>query len=343
MTGGAGFRYRAHGLEILADFEVPELLPSPRVAAPDVRILRDPEAAAVVGRAAALAGAEPRDAVVMRAAPGDRGGCFTVEGLASFWVRDGGEIRVAMAPGADLGLVTLYILGSALGLVLFQRGALVLHGASVAHRGGARLFLGPSGAGKSTIAARLGQAGHPILGDDTVALWPDGGGGFAVHPSGTSFKLWRDALEAAGLTALARDSVARRIDKFYVANPRRAEDRGHRVAEILILARGEPLSRPRVEPVPLLEAVRMVAANAYRPEFIDIFGAAEPHFRQVAALVAGARVTRLIRPWDHAATPAVADLLHRRWTAEAAEAEAQGHGASDAHGQGVAAPPRAAQ
>lgn len=342
MTGGAGFRYRAHGLEILADFEVPELLPSPCVAAPDVRILRDPEAAAVVGRAAALGGSALRDAVVMRAAPGDRGGCFTVEGLASFWVRDGAEIRVAMAPGADPGLVTLYILGTALGLVLFQRGALVLHGASVAHRGGARLFLGPSGAGKSTIAARLGQAGHPILGDDTVALWPDGGG-FAVHPSGTSFKLWRDALEAAGLSALARDSVARRIDKFYVANPRRAEDRGHRVAEILILARGEPPGPPRVEPVPLLEAVRMVAANAYRPEFIDIFGAAEPQFRQVAALVAGARVSRLIRPWDHAATPAVADLLHRRWAAEAAATDAHGQGVADAHGQGVAAPPRAAQ
>ena len=312
MREGAYF-YRAHGLVIRSAFPIPELQAWPTVSEPDIDIRPDPAVRDMVDRAARSAGVHDTGVAILRAASSEEGGGFAVKSLGAFWVRAGREIRVALDRTADQGLVTLYLLGTAMGLALFQRGALVLHGASLAHRERATLFLGPSGAGKSTLAARLGQAGFPILGDDTAALWsePESEEQF-LHPAGTSFKLWRDALEAAGFEANELASVGNRIEKFYLANPRRAEERPHALEEIIILGTLEPGEEPRIERLSLLEAVSEICANAYRPQFVEVFGGIEEQFRRVTQLAGRVPVSRLLRPWNHAATGAVAELLRCR-------------------------------
>jgi len=65
-----------------------------------------------------------------------------------------------------------------------ERGGIVLHGAALIHRGGAHVFLGASGAGKTTLARRFPE-GHR-LGDDYIAVLPDGETRFRVH--GTSLR-----------------------------------------------------------------------------------------------------------------------------------------------------------
>ncbi len=52
---------------------------------------------------------------------------------------------------------------------LLAHGWLMLHAASVLLPVGVHLLAAPSGTGKSTLARRLGEAGHPVLGDE-VAL-----------------------------------------------------------------------------------------------------------------------------------------------------------------------------
>ncbi|MBK0399853.1 hypothetical protein H0I76_11685 [Limibaculum sp. M0105] len=293
-----------------SEFEIPEMRSCGKETAPDIEIVIDRTVREAVERAARHAAVAPEVPVVLAAPPGESGAGFFVPEVAGFWVTDGTMIRVAPEPGADAGMITLYTLGTAVGLALFQRGAFVMHGASVAHRGQATLIVGQSGAGKSTLAARLGLAGCPILGDDTIALWPaEGGGRFLIHPAGTSFKLWGDALEAAGLATAARGAVARRVDKFYLDNPHQAEDRAYELSEVLVLKRGASGEPPRIEPLPLLEAVRAVTENVYRPQFAEVYGMQAEQFRRAAALASDIPVARLIRPWDHAATESVVDLL----------------------------------
>ncbi|MBI5482635.1 MAG: hypothetical protein HY906_27520 [Deltaproteobacteria bacterium] len=60
-----------------------------------------------------------------------------------------------------------------LSLVALGRGGLLLHGAAIAHRGGAVVFLGRSGTGKSTVSRRVPAA---ALGDDGVLVLPRRGG-----------------------------------------------------------------------------------------------------------------------------------------------------------------------
>jgi hypothetical protein len=61
-----------------------------------------------------------------------------------------------------------------LSLWLADRGLTVAHGGCVARDGRAVLLVGPSGSGKSTAALACAAAGFDFLGDDQVALSPDG-------------------------------------------------------------------------------------------------------------------------------------------------------------------------
>ena len=74
------------------------------------------------------------------------------------------------ASGKFSSLLELYLTGSILSLLLYQRGLLVLHGSVVRIGNKTVAFLGHSGAGKSSAAAACCRQGHALLSDDIVAL-----------------------------------------------------------------------------------------------------------------------------------------------------------------------------
>ena len=87
-----------------------------------------------------------------------------------FRIRRGQEIIISRAPGANLSLVRLYLVGKVLATLLYQRGLLVLHGSAVEVNGQAVCFVGSSYFGKSSIAASLHRCGHKVVADDVTAL-----------------------------------------------------------------------------------------------------------------------------------------------------------------------------
>jgi len=66
--------------------------------------------------------------------------------------------------------VRLFLLGSAIGALMHQRGLLVLHGSTVKVGDECVVFLGSSGVGKSTLATQLRHRGYACLGDDVCAI-----------------------------------------------------------------------------------------------------------------------------------------------------------------------------
>ena len=73
------------------------------------------------------------------------------------------------------------MLGTALGVLLHQRGLFALHASGVATPSGAWLFTGHSGAGKSTLVAWLHRRfGWPILSDDVTVVETANGGAASV-------------------------------------------------------------------------------------------------------------------------------------------------------------------
>ena len=78
----------------------------------------------------------------------DQGTTLTIEGIARYRISDGRRIIVQPALGVPEANVRLFLLGSAMGLLLHQRGLMPLHASAVEIEGRAVAFTGASGAGK---------------------------------------------------------------------------------------------------------------------------------------------------------------------------------------------------
>ena len=184
------FTYVAYGLGIRSVLELPELMPGP--APSDVpsdvviRLGSIPEAAS---------GPTPGVTVLWAT---EEEACLRWPEAGTILVRQGCEVTVDPAPGAEPRLVRLYLLGPALALLLHQRGLLVLHASAVALDGGVVAFLGHSGHGKSTTAATLHARGCRVVADDVVALDLSGDGVPVALPGAPELRLWPDAALALG-------------------------------------------------------------------------------------------------------------------------------------------------
>ena len=136
---------------------------------------------------------------------------LTVEGIGCFRINNGNQIAWQRAgecvSNQDL---RTFLLGSAVGAVLIERGMLVLHGNALERDGKAIVCLGHSGAGKSTLAYALMHQGWRLLADDLVAITPGG----EVLPGIPRIKLWHDAVNTFGLDADTLPPIRQGMQKY---------------------------------------------------------------------------------------------------------------------------------
>lgn len=292
---------------VRSSFELPQILAADSSGAPDIEIQTGPAAAQAI--------AEAREQSPDEMGPvwkSSRGGiCFSAKEVGEFWISDSNTINITPHRAADEPTLALYTMGSALGLALLLRGGLVLHCASLVIGQGATLLLGESGAGKSTLAQHLSMRGFDALGDDTCALWRLADDDrFSIFPSGTAFKLWRDALDVVGLDPIDLQSVGQRLDKYFVANARSADYHAHTVSRIIVVQNlKDQYLKPVLEPLAPLDGLHAVTEHVYRPQFVAALDLWEKQFGQIADLVKQATVLRLVRPWGHEFMQEVLDLV----------------------------------
>lgn len=181
------YRYRAFGLEIASDMELPELVPGD-AGSTDLEIrLVD------TGRAFPPAEAEGEFRF------GDDECFLLYPRIGAFRVLPPGRIEVEPVPGVDPGLVCFPLLGPVIAWLLQARGAFLLHGSALDVAGEAVCFLGDKGAGKSTTAGAFLRAGHSLLTDDIVAIEGLENGGGRILPAFPQVKLTREASTSLAL------------------------------------------------------------------------------------------------------------------------------------------------
>jgi hypothetical protein len=189
-------RYRAHGLLVDSDTELPLGPADPSDPGPADLVLRR-------GTDRPVRATDPPGQVLARLADptGRTFYCISTDGtrtrlrypgLGEF-VGDSElhEVTVHLVPGADPGVIPVLAAGTLLAVHLRLRGDLVLHASAVRVGDGAVAFVGASGMGKSTMATVLCAHDHALLSDDVlrVRTGPDR---VLVHPGSTETRL-RDA------------------------------------------------------------------------------------------------------------------------------------------------------
>ncbi|GAA0298772.1 HPr kinase [Sphingomonas oligophenolica] len=286
--------YSVFGLTLCSEIELPELQPVDG-GNPDVEISYGK--VAVPGQTGEL---------VITA----DGAILVVAQAGRYQVQQGRRIVVDPAGGAAPRTVRLFLLGSAFGVLLHQRGLLPLHANAIAIDGRAIAFTGASGAGKSTLAALFHDRGHFLLSDDVCVIGADPAGRPIAHAGIPHMRLWRDALERSGRSAADFESVLGGRDKFTVPARRGDAPAAMPLGAIYVLKKaGEGGGGVAIRRLHGAAAFKALVANTYRGRYIAQLGDARRHWAASLELVATVPVFELERPWSPAWMPATLDAV----------------------------------
>jgi hypothetical protein len=277
--------YHAFGLSILSEIELPDLFPNDVDVAADVAI---------------AFGAVP--------SPGDpstefdvneRGAFLFIAGVARYWISGGSRIMIEVEAGASLRNVRLFLLGSAMGILIHQRGLLPLHANAVEIGGRAFAFIGKSGAGKSTLAAAFHDRGYGVIADDVCVVRFREDGQAVAYPGIPRLRLWEEALTATGREAAsyelsyAGDESFRKFD--VPTQLHNSEVSGIPLAAVYELAQGSKFHIRRLEGAAAAESI---FANTYRGAYVRSAGNPRVHWSASLQLVMSTPIFELERVWD---------------------------------------------
>jgi hypothetical protein len=213
--------------------------------------------------------------------------------LATFIIEHGQRIRVFQHPDTNPELIRAYLLGSAIGAVMHQRGILPLHASSVRTAQGVVAFSGPRGFGKSTIAAGLWQHGFDMLSDDILALKVNAGGQVACLRGAPALKLLPDALSRLDLNGVTQKELNDITGKYYVSlHPAVISDELP-LWRIYFLHEGSQIHTRRLAGT---ESMAHAVSNIYRPELIGLLNVQRRLLPQMASVVSAASSFSLERP-----------------------------------------------
>lgn len=274
--------YRAYGLTLASEIELTELNPQQPSDAVDITISFG------TIRADAIPELVQLDEFTW-ACQGNL--LLIVPDVATYHVKDGRQIVIDLAPGANAANARLYLLGSCLGAALMQRGYLVLHGNAIRVGDDCVVCVGPSGAGKSTLSAAFMMRGFQILGDD-VAVIDDN---LEVLPGLTRIKLWEDAAVHLNIATSGYPKIAPGLDKYDVPVPASISDRAARARWIYVLDKHNGAGI-KISAIAGHERFVQLIKNTYRPQFMAGFGLGAEHLLQCGRLSNASQLVMLRRP-----------------------------------------------
>jgi hypothetical protein len=293
------FVYEIFGLRLASEIELPECGPeiqgSGRSEPADIRILHD-------DLPSSIAGMSPFGPYMERA---PRTCLFKVPDVGRYLIEGGKTIRIDRDPTGGELEIRAYLLGTALGAALHQRGLVPLHVSVVESPAGLVAFSGPSGAGKSTMAAALHlRHGWPILTDDLAVLV---GAPAEVRLSFgvRRLRLWKDAIGKLDLGDRPRSKVIDRADKFqFDLVPTPPEDAA--LSAVFILRKGDA---PEIVRVRGQQALIALGNCIYRPDLFATFNDQTALFQTLVGAANRLEINTLLRPFAEGSIEQTAALV----------------------------------
>jgi hypothetical protein len=216
---------------------------------------------------------------------------LSCEEVGTFLIQNGNQITIEQCAAVDERLLRWCLIGSVFGVLLRQRGLLLLHASALVLKDCAVAFLGEHGRGKSTLAAALHGQGCGVLADDLTAIQFSREGA-VVLPSFPRLKLWPDAAIALGQNVKRLPRLYSQIEKRALRVVNTFPRTSHPLICIYVLAEGQDY---KVEPLSPHEALIELIRHAYGVQLLRAEEASK-HFLQCGKLAQRISVRRLRIP-----------------------------------------------
>ncbi|NJM23937.1 MAG: hypothetical protein HC836_24960 [Richelia sp. RM2_1_2] len=291
------YSYTAYGLGIHSELPLPELVPNYE-ANTDVNI-----------RLQKLENSPLKtDSVAHSFQLTPEGMYIFWENIGTFLIRDGKEIIIDSDIEAEESRLRLFILGAAIGVILHQRGFLVLHASAVAVNGNAVVFVGDKGHGKSTMAAALHARGHNLIGDDVIALDMSHSNQPMVVPAFPQIKLWPDAVASLGMNPEDLPRLVSHLEKREHRINQSFAQKAIPLTQIYVLGRDSSVEIQALQP-------QEIFTHLIRNSYVTRFGnellqdKAAPHLLRLTKLAKQVSIDRLLRPAALSLLPNIAQLV----------------------------------
>jgi GTPase SAR1 family protein len=117
---------------------------------------------------------------------------FDIEDVARYHIIDGNQIVVEPYAETDMDRVTVYLLGTAMGVLFIQRNRIAIHGSTVSVGQRAIIITGDCGAGKTSLSSEFRKNGYGFLADDISAISMNQELQLFVHPAFPQQRLCTD-------------------------------------------------------------------------------------------------------------------------------------------------------
>ena len=234
-------------------------------------------------------------------ADGDQLGPFLWVNSTSLWLRvphvarflatNGSHIVIDPEPEADEDSIRVFLLGSAFGALLFQRGLLVLHGNAIRIGNECMVCVGNSGAGKSTLAAGFMRRGYQVLADDVVPIDSQ----CCALPGYPRIKLWQDVADKLDINTKDLRRIRPNMEKFNFPVSDMSATEALPVRWIYIL-RSEHIDEMAIEPIYGMQRFRPLHNNTYRVRFLNGMALKPEHLKLCGQLASRIHLASITRP-----------------------------------------------
>lgn len=228
--------------------------------------------------------------------------------VCSLYVKDGKEILFMQDPDSvDKTYPGLLIAGTAMAVVLFQKGFTVLHGSCVKIDGKAFIFLGHKGEGKSTMAGYFASTGHQLISDDVCAIsFLDDSP--LVHQSFPSIKLWPDAMDFLNLAPAEHGKVHKNFEKRNVKFNTRSNEEVTELGAIILLQTAPDVTLEKITGTDALVALlQQFIINRFQDG--QSSSVLQKIYFQATNLLQKVPFYSLSRPRNHDLLPSISDKI----------------------------------
>lgn len=221
---------------------------------------------------------------------------FHIEGIATYYIKNGDTIIVEPCKNTNINILRVYLMCSCLGFIMLQRNMVAIHGGVIEMDNKAVIFTGDRGAGKSTLTTALRQKGYKFISDDVAAINFNENIPY-VAPGFPYQKLCEDAMDNMGYnkeecTSFMSDTKV----KYMVPAHNEFVDSASQLFAICELTVGD-IDEVVIEECIGSEKLNKIIDNIYRVEFIKYLGGLNPiYFRKCLDIAKNIRFYKITRP-----------------------------------------------